>query len=174
MKVDAPGPDRRGWKRSHSEIDPNLLPAGWKKRVADGANFVLQETWAPHTKLHRPLRVVSFASSQISQVKANDPHYDAKVWPVAHPHGTGSLHSEIGAGSPNNYARNRALCVQSWFRKTALWVFWKLDCLIKLELFRSNYRKTKGKSDDPNVFTRIFGSTVPKNIPESAAWWRIA
>ena len=46
--------------------------------------------------------------------------------------------------------------------------------MIKLELFRSNYRKTKGKSDDPSVFTRIFGSTVPKNIPESAAWWRIA
>ena len=61
LKVDAPGPDRRGWKRSHSEIDPNHLPAGWKKRVADGANFVLQETWAPHTKLHRPSRVVFFA-----------------------------------------------------------------------------------------------------------------
>ena len=94
---------------------------------------------------------------------------DAKVWPGAHPHGTGSLYSEIGAGSPQQYARNRACCVQSWFRKTALWAFWKLDCLIKQELFRSNYRKTRAKSDDPNVFTRLFGSTVPKNIPESAA-----
>ena len=94
---------------------------------------------------------------------------DAKVWPGAHPHGTGSLYSEIGAGSPQQYARNRACCVQSWFRKTALWAFWKLDCLIKQELFRSNYRKTKAKCDDPNVFTRLFGSTVPKNIPESAA-----
>ena len=46
------------------------------------------------------------------------------------------------------------------------------DCQIKLELFRSHYRKTKGKSEDPDAFTRIFGSTVPKNIPESAAWWR--
>ena len=94
---------------------------------------------------------------------------DAKVWPGAHPHGTGSLYSEIGAGSPQHYVRNRACCVQSWFRKTALWAFWKLDCLIKQELFRSNWRKTKGKADDPNVFTRLFGSTVPKNIPESAA-----
>ena len=94
---------------------------------------------------------------------------DAKVWPGAHPHGTGSLYSEIGAGSPQHYVRNRACSVQSWFRKTALWAFWKLDCLIKQELFRSNWRKTKGKADDPNVFTRLFGSTVPKNIPESAA-----
>ena len=94
------------------------------------------------------------------------------MWPVVHPHGTGSLHAEVGAGSsPGNYARNRALCLQSWFRKTALWVFWKLDCLIKLELFRSNYKKTKGKSEDPNMFTRIFGSTVPKNIPESVAYF---
>ena len=46
-----------------------------------------------------------------------------------------------------------------------------MDCLIKLELFRSNYKKTKGKSEDPNMFTRIFGSTVPKNIPESVAYF---
>ena len=75
LKVDAPGPDRRGWKRSHSEIDPNLLPAGWKKRVADGANFVLQETWAPHTKIASPFARCLFCVSQILQVKANDPHY---------------------------------------------------------------------------------------------------
>ena len=87
---------------------------------------------------------------------------DAKVWPGAHPHGTGSLYSEIGAGSPQQYARNRACCVQSWFRKTALWAFWKFGCLIKQDLFRSNYRKTKAKSDDPNVFTRLFGSTAPQ------------
>jgi len=30
------------------------------------------------------------------QVKASDPHYDAKLFVCAHPYGTGSLHSEFG------------------------------------------------------------------------------
>ena len=53
LKVDAPE-NGRGWKRTHSEIDTAAdLPPDWKKKVADGADFVLRETW----------------------VKANDPHY---------------------------------------------------------------------------------------------------
>ena len=153
---------------------PESFACGLEETGGGRCELCAPRDLGPAYEIASPFARCLFCVSQILQVKANDPHYDAKVWPVAHPHGTGSLHSEIGAGSPNNYARNRALCVQSWFRKTALWVFWKLDCLIKLELFRSNYRKTKGKSDDPNVFTRICGSTIPKNIPESAAWWRIA
>ena len=134
LKVDAPGPDQRGWKRMQSEIDTNNLPSGWKKKVADGAQFVLQETWVTRASLRGSSRFARCARAlrkHTGQVKANDAHYDAKVWPVAHPHGTGSLHSEIGAGSPNNYVRNRALCVQSWFRKCALWVFWKLEMGVK-------------------------------------------
>ena len=53
LKIDIPGEERRGWKRTRSEIDTASMPANWKKRVAEGANFVLQETW----------------------VKANDAHY---------------------------------------------------------------------------------------------------
>ena len=30
------------------------------------------------------------------EVKASDPHYDAKLFVCAHPYGTGSLHSEFG------------------------------------------------------------------------------
>ena len=30
------------------------------------------------------------------QVKASDPHYDAKLFVCAHPYGTGSLHCEFG------------------------------------------------------------------------------
>ena len=52
FKVEAPEKGR-GWKRTHSEIDTADLPPDWKKKMADGANFVLRETW----------------------VKANDPHY---------------------------------------------------------------------------------------------------
>ena len=52
LKVDAPEKGR-GWKRTHSEIDTADLPPDWKTKVADGASFVLRETW----------------------VKANDAHY---------------------------------------------------------------------------------------------------
>ena len=52
LKVDAPEKGR-GWKRTRSEIGTCDPPPDSKKKVADGANFVLRETW----------------------VKANDPDY---------------------------------------------------------------------------------------------------
>ena len=103
-------------------------------------------------------------------------HYDAKVWPVAHPYGTGSVLSEVGSGSPVAHCRNRSTMIQSWFRKTPLWAFWKLDCIIKNNLFNINSRRrTSGRSasslDDKDGFTRTFGTAIPRNIPESSAWW---
>ena len=124
LKVDTPGPEGRGWKRTHSELVTSQLPAGWKKRVADGADFILKETWVKANDAHYAAALVSLRA-QDSVVREHAILFatqDAKVWPVSHCHGTGSLFSEIGAGCPNNYVRNRACCVQSWFRKTALWV----------------------------------------------------
>lgn len=122
--------------------------------MATGANYVIKETW----------------------VKANEPHYDAKTWPVAHPYGTGSERSEVNSGSPQAHARNRSTLIQSWFRRTPLWSFWKLDSLIKNTLFNTNSRRrAKGRPassmDDRDGFTRTFGTAIPRNIPESTAWW---
>ena len=41
---------------------------------------------------------LSAGAKQLQQleVKASDPHYDAKLFVCAHPYGTGSLHSEFG------------------------------------------------------------------------------
>ena len=47
---------------------------------------------------------------------------DAKCWPGAHPHGTGSVNSEPNSGGYKQFVRNRACLVQSWFRRNALWV----------------------------------------------------
>ena len=46
-----------------------------------------------HWRLH-----LSAGAKQLQQleVKASDPHYDAKLFVCAHPYGTGSLHSEFG------------------------------------------------------------------------------
>ena len=99
-------------------------------------------------------------------------HYDAKTWPVAHPYGTGSERSEVNSGSPQAHARNRSTLIQSWFRRTPLWSFWKLDSLIKNTLFNTNSRRrAKGRPassmDDRDGFTRTFGTAIPRNIPES-------
>ena len=129
FKVDAPS--GRGWKRTYSEIDTQELGDSWREEMATGANYVIKETW----------------------VKANEPHYDAKTWPVAHPYGTGSERSEVNSGSPQAHARNRSTLIQSWFRRTPLWSFWKLDCIIKNSLFNINSRRrAKGIGRDEMGF----------------------
>ena len=64
----------------------------------------------------------------------SEPHYDAKVWPVVHPNGTGSMLAEPGAGSGYRHAENRLALIQSWFRKIALWSSWFLNRLITSRL----------------------------------------
>ena len=98
----------------------------------------------------------------------------AKCWPCAHPYGTGSVNSEAGAGSPKGFVKNHANAIQSWFRRTPLWTFWKLDWLIKKDLFQMNARR-KSKDDLPasaGPMAMHFGTAVPKNVPESSAWWK--
>ena len=59
LKVDVPHAGGKGWKRTNSEIETQDTDLGdsWCEEVSTGAKYVLEETW----------------------VKANDPHYDAKV-----------------------------------------------------------------------------------------------
>ena len=50
--------------------------------------------------------------------------------------------------------------------------------IIKNDLFNLNSRKRRrGRSasspDDPDGFTRNFGTAVPANIPESSVWWKV-
>ena len=152
LKVDVPNDSGRGWKRTNSEMNTQDVGENWCEDIAAGSKYVLEETW----------------------VKANDSHYDAKCWPCAHPYGTGSVNSEIGAGNPKGFVRNRANGIQSWFRRNALRAFWKLDWLIKKDLFSMNMRR-KTKDDVPpasGALTKHFGTAIPKSIPESSAWWK--
>ena len=59
LKVDVPREDGRGWKRTSVEINAGDRDLGerWRDGMAAGAKYVIEETW----------------------VKANDPHFDAKV-----------------------------------------------------------------------------------------------
>ena len=160
IEIDVPmGPADRGWRRVEASVDTSSDPALddlWRRDIAKGAQHLREETWVP----------------------ANDPHYDAKVWPHVHPYGTGSLLSEFGAGGPQKHARNRLTLIQSWFRRSALWGFWSLDRLIKTELFFKNKKRQQsgrpGASapDEREPLRRIFGTAQPSDVPESSEWWK--
>ena len=60
-----------------------------------------------------------------------------------------------------------------------MWAFWKLDWLIKHELFNLHYRKSQqhgaaasSQEQEPDPYKRKYGTAIPKNIPESSAWWK--
>ena len=159
IEIDFPGPDGRAWQRSGSFVDTQedgTLDESWREDIAAGSRHLLEETWVP----------------------ANDPHYDAKVWPHVHPYGTGSLLSEPGSGGTQRHARNRLTLIQSWFRRSALWGFWFLDRLVKTELFFKNKRRrdcghpgaSNANEEDP--LTRLFGTAQPSDVPESSEWWK--
>ena len=93
---------------------------------------------------------------------------------MAHPYGTGSVFSEPGSCQPQRVFRNRALGLQSWFRRNSRWAFWSLDMMIKRHLFFNNKYSSYAKSSsaaDPDNFARTYGTVIPSRIPESSAWW---
>ena len=58
-----------------------------------------------------------------------------------------------------------------------MWAFWKLDWLIKHQLFNLNFRKKQQRGnehqgDAVDPIARKYGTAIPKNIPESSAWWK--
>ena len=154
MELDVPREDGRGWRRTHSFTetqDDHLLNAQWCKDIQKGASHLLGETW----------------------VMASEAHYDAKLFPHVHPYGTGSVYSEPGAGGIQHHARNRLTNIQSWFRRSSTWGFWFLTRLIQSELFFKNARrrelgrKTVSPADEKDAVTRLFGTAMPADIPES-------
>ena len=159
LELDVPREDGRGWRRTHSFTETqedDLLSAQWCKDIQKGASHLLEETW----------------------VKASEAHYDAKLFPHVHPYGTGSVYSEPGAGGIQHHARNRLTNIQSWFRRSSTWGFWFLTRLIQSELFFKNARrrelgrKTASPADDKDAVTRLFGTAMPADIPESTGWWQ--
>ena len=125
LEIDVPGEGGRGWSRTESSIevgDDATLDEQWRQDICSGARHLREESY----------------------VRVSEPHYDAKVWPVVHPYGTGSMLAEPGAGSAHKHAKNRLVLIQSWFRKSALWSFWFLNRLITSELFFTNKKRQKG------------------------------
>ena len=108
--------------------------------------------------------------------QVSDAHLDAKVFPVAHVYGTGSVNAEGTSVQPQRVCRNRLLSLQCFFRRSSRYAFWQLDMMIKRHLYffnlhraRSHY-KSAAASDDK--FAQAFGTIIPRDIPESSAWWK--
>ena len=84
-----------------------------------------------------------------------------------------SVHAEPGSGGIQRHARNRLTQIQSWFRRSPLWGFWSLNRLLYSTLFFKNLArrkagiKTASAANDPDAFTRYFGTAQPSSIPES-------
>ena len=90
IEIEVPGPDGRGWQRADSLVDTQedeALDESWREDIAAGSRHLLEETWVP----------------------ANDPHYDARVFPCVHPYATGSLLAEVGSGGTQRFSRNRLM-----------------------------------------------------------------
>ena len=104
------------------------------------------------------------------------PHYDAKLFPHVHPYGTGSLKSEPGGCHMNKLCRNRAFALESWFRRSTQWAFFRNDNALKHKLFWNNRAKRRHGlahgASDADRFSQMYGTIVPSNIPESTAWWK--
>ena len=147
--------DGQGWRRCRRsvEIGDDVLDDDCREKLAQGAQALYEDTF----------------------VKANDKHYDAKVFPSVHPYGTGSLHAEPGAGKqPTNAFRRNLFALQSWFRHSTAWIFWWCDRMLKQQLFNYNRFSRRGRASAAEAgadnFVRAFGKHVPQVIPESTAW----
>jgi len=102
LELDVPGPRGKGWRRTNSFVDTQELEEDWRRDMNTGCDHMLEETF----------------------VHGNDPHLDAKVWPAAHPYGTGSLESETGSGGIVKLCQNRLFSLHGWFRRNPLWAAW--------------------------------------------------
>ena len=151
LEIDVPGPQGKGWRPTHAYVDTKDdedLDETWQRDMGAGCSHMLEETF----------------------VSGNDPHLDAKVWPTAHPYGSGSVFSELGSGGLMNQCQNRLLLIQSWFRRNALWAFWMLNRQIKRQLFFTNTQRRRagrrGHSADTeaDAETRLFGTVLSLSL----------
>ena len=68
ISADAPGPSGKGWSRALGTLALDEAPQlnqQWQEDLVNGAKVLMEQTYVP----------------------SNDPHYDAKAWPHAHPYG---------------------------------------------------------------------------------------
>ena len=168
------------WRRTSSslEIDEDTLE-GHRESISSGARALREDAFVKASA-----RCVCFcvyvslhSVVHMQAISVSDPHLDAKIFPIAHPYGTGSLNCESSSVQPQHFCRNRLLALQSFFRRSSRYAFWMLDMQIKRQLFFKNLyrghrcpRNAAAAADDR--FAQTFGTVVPHSIVESTSWWK--
>ena len=169
------------------------LGQDWRRKMARGAKYVVQCSHVKANAYHydakllphlhpydqfiffsatRPKTLSLHPHTFIKQTKSSVVCACTSGW-----YGTGSLLSETGSGSPAAHFRNRLCLIQSGFRTFSLYPAWKLDWIIKHDLFNINFRRKQQRpsrdsaQDTTDSYIQRYGTVVPKNIPERSLFF---
>ena len=113
--------------------EPGQLPKFWREAEAVEATIGS----AQRRRLYgESLKDVKERAS----VGYTDTHLDARLFPSALPHASGSLHWGEG-GRMGRYQKHHLASLDPWFRTTPLWVFFQLDRKLKNDLYFAKRRE---------------------------------
>ena len=173
------------WRKQNSsvEIDEDTLDDRMRERIAAGAQNLRADAFVKVSDAHLEAKARFFFFDSLAS-RGSPPECETErpcareVFPCAHPYGTGSFASEQGTYiPPQRVCRNRLLSLQSFFRRSSRYCFWQLDMTIKRNLFLFNQHRVrsnlKSGASSEDKFTQVFGSIIPRQIPESTAWWKV-
>ena len=169
------------------------LGQDWRIKMARGAKYVVQCSHVKANDYHYDAKLLphlhpydQFMLSSATRPQTLSPRFPylhqvkSSILSLAHMcvlseygwYGTGSVLSEYGSGSPSGHFRNRLCSIQSGFRTFPLYPFWKVDWLIKHDLFNTNFRRKQQRpsndsgKDTTDSYIQRYGTIVPKNSPE--------
>ena len=179
IELDVPGPGGKGWRRTNSSVLTSDLGEHVCEDIAKGSAHILEHTYVAGSDPHYDAKTwpVShpYGSGTVDGRKhatantMHDPYTLAfRILSLV----TWSVSAEPGSGGIQRHARNRLTQIQPWFRRSPMWGFWSLNRLLYSTLFFKNLVrrkagiKTASSANDPDAFTRHFGTAQPSSIPE--------
>ena len=174
------------WRKQNSsvKVDEDTLDDRMRERITAGAQNVRADAFVKVSDAHLEAKarglfcLICFLCDGACAPEGERKKPCAReVFPCAHPYGTGSFASEQGTYiPPPRVCRNRLLSLQYFFRRSSRYCFWQLDMTIKRNLFLWNQHRVrsnlKSGASSEDKFTQVFGSIIPRQIPESSAWWK--
>ena len=187
IELDVPGPGGKGWRRTNSSVLTSDLGEHVCEDIAKGSAHILEHTYVAGSDPHYDAKTwpVShpYGSGTVDGQKTHDCERNACIiWGQMLTYinagfsrisvVTWSVYAEPGSGGIQRHARNRLTQIQPWFRRSPMWAFWSLNRLLYSTLFFKNLVrrkagiKTASSANDPDAFTRHFGTAQPSSIPE--------
>ena len=180
IELDVPGPGGRGWRRTNSSVLTSDLGEHVCEDIAKGSAHILEHTYVAGYDPHYDAKKRGQYPTRMAQGLSTDENTRLRTQCMI-PYTlaftilsvvTWSVSAEPGSGGIQRHARNRLTQIQPWFRRSPMWGFWSLNRLLYSTLFFKNFVrrkagiKTASSANDPDAFTRHFGTAQPSSIPE--------